>query len=253
MAVANTHSQWVNGNLVFYDKKYGAGWLDAVGPNVIKYIDDFVICPKSTAAAASLYLKEWVITHTSGAGGTSTETMVVPGNVKGGWLNLSPGSSENDGVEMQSESESFRVEANSPLYFGIRYKVDASSEADWLLGLVETDTTVMDGSSHGIYFKSIDGDNILYCCATKDGTTTKTLVASTGFAVDTVYVDEFLVTSTGSVEFWHNGTYVGQYTAGIPSTDLAVTLCFETGASNTSIDMFIDWIRCIQVLNARAT
>ena len=51
MAIANTHSQWINGALVFYPEGNEQRWLDAMGENVVKYIEDFVVTPESTAAA----------------------------------------------------------------------------------------------------------------------------------------------------------------------------------------------------------
>ncbi|KKL27252.1 hypothetical protein LCGC14_2387010, partial [marine sediment metagenome] len=48
-------------------------------------------------------------------------------------------------------------------------------------------------------------------------------------AADTAYICEFIVKSTGSVEFWFNGSTVGKYTAGIPSTDLAVSISCLAG------------------------
>ena len=249
MGNANTHSRWVNGNLVFYPEGNRQRWLDAFGDNVVKYIDDFAVTPHSTIAANAANNPEWVITHTSGG----AMSVVQSADLKGGWLNISPGPNDNDGINMQHRNESFRVEANSDLYFGIRYKADEATRNDFILGLVENDAVTIDGSSHGIFFKTTDGGTYLKCCTMKDGTTTKTLTATSSFAADTVYVDEFLVKSTGSVEFWHNGSTVGKYTTNIPSTDLAVTIAYETGAANSSQDLYVDYIRCIQLFNARAT
>ena len=250
MAVANTHSRWINGNLVFYPEGNGQRWLDAYGDNVVKYIDDFEVCPRSTNAAMTANNPNWIITHTSAGTGCS---LVKSADLKGGWLNLSPASNDNDGISMQHYSESFRVEANSPIYFGVRYKVSEVTQGDFLIGLCETDVSVLTNTSHGIYIKKVDGNTGLYCCTVKDETTAKTLIPTTALAADTVYVDEFSAWSTGLVEFWHNGSTVGQYTTPIPSTDLAVTVSFLSGAATSTEDLYIDYIRCIQLLNARTT
>jgi len=250
MAHANTHSKWINGYLVFYPEGNEQRWLDAIGENVIKYIDDFESCPKSTAAAMAANNPEWVITHTSAGTGHS---IVQAADIKGGWLNISPASNDNDGISMQHACESFRVETNSPIYFGVRYKFTEATQGDFLFGLCEQDVSVLTNTSHGIYFKKVDGNTSLYCCTVKDETTAKTLIPTTVLTTDTVYTDEFIVWSTGLVEFWHNGSTVGQYTTPIPSTDLAVSISFLSGAATSTEDMYIDWIRCIQLYNTRAT
>jgi hypothetical protein len=250
MSIANTHSKWELGAQVWYPEGNEQRWLDAHGDNVVKYIEDFAVCPRSTNAAMAANNPEWIITHTSAGAGCS---LVQPADLKGGWLNISPAASDNDGINMQHANESFRVEANSWLYFGVRYKVSEATQDDFLLGLCEQDVSVLTNTSHGIYFKKIDGETKLYCCTVKDQTTAKTLIATTGVAADTVYIDEFIVKSTGDVEFWHNGSTVGKYTTPIPSTDLAVTFHFLTGANTSTEDLYIDWVRCIQILNARAT
>lgn len=250
MGVANTHSMWINGAQVWYPEGNRQRWLDAFGENVIKYIDDFIVCPGSTAAAAAANNPEWIITHVEAAG---NDSIVQAADMKGGWMDLSPDANDNDGLNMQHANESFRVEANSWLYFGIRYKVTEATQDDWLVGLCEQDVSPLTNTSHGIYFKKIDGETKLYCCTVKDETTAKTLIATATVTTDTVYVDEFLAKSTGSVEFWHNGSTVGVYTTPIPSTDLAVTISFLTGAATSTEDMYIDWVRCIQLLNARTT
>lgn len=250
MGVANTHSQWVNGALVFYPDGNEQRWIDAIGDNVVKYIEDFVVTPHSTLAANAVNNPEWVITHTSAGSGMSD---VFAADIKGGWLNISPASNDNDEISMQHANETFRVEANSWMYFGARYKASEATQDDFLLGLCEQDNSVLTNTSHGIYFKKIDGETKVYCCTVKDQTTAKTLIATTGFAADTTYITEFIVKSTGSVEFWHNGSTIGVYTTPIPSTDLAVSISFLTGASNSSNDFYVDWVRCIQILNARAT
>lgn len=252
MAVANTHSKWTNGAQVWYPEGNEQRWLDAHGDMVVKYIDDFIVCPRSTNAAMAANNPEWTITHTSAGTGAS---IVQASNIRGGVMNLSPASNDNDGINMQHQEAAFSIASGttSPIYFGIRYQVDEATQTDFVVGLVEKDPVTIDGSSHGIFFKTTDGGTYVKACVMKDGTTTKTLVATTGLTADTWYIDEFIAWSTGSVEYWHNGSTVGKYTSNVPTTDLAVTIAFETGASNTSNDFFVDWIRAIQIVAARAT
>ena len=250
MAMARTHSKWINGAQVWYPDDNRQRWLEAYGDNVVKYIDDFVVTPKATAVATVANNPEWTISMVEGGG---DDTKVQAADLKGGWMNISPDSSENDGSNMQHANESFRAESNSPIYFGIRYKVSEATQDDLMFGLCEEDTSILTNTSHGIYFKKVDGGTSLTCGVIRDETSVATLIADASFAADTVYIDEFLVSSTGRVEFWHNGSTIGVYSAGIPSTDLAVSIQFLTGAATSTVDLWIDWIRCIQLLGSRAT
>jgi hypothetical protein len=252
MAVANTHSKWTNGAQVWYPEGNEQRWLDAHGDMVVKYLEDFNLCPRSTNAAAAANNPEWIITHTSGGTGSS---LVQASDTRGGVLNISPASSEDDGINMQHQGTAYSMPtaSTSPIYFGVRYKLDSATQSDFIVGLVEKETAVIDGSSHGIYFKTTDGGTYVKLGVAKDGTTDTTNVMTTGLAADVWYIDEFIAWSTGLVECWHNGAYIGSVTAGIPSTDMAVTIAYETGASNTSDDFYVDWIRAIQIVSARAT
>jgi len=252
MSIANTNSRWINGNLVFYANGNRQRWLDAIGENVVKYIDDFEICPYTTLQANSVMIKDWVITHTSAGTGHSG---VIPDDKKGGVMKLYAAANENDGIQMQSENEPFRVEANSPLYFGVRWRIEEETDSDMRIGLMETDVSVTTNTSHGIAFGTADGATTVLLHVIKDETTDKTLSMLSTIVADTWYIDEFLVSSTGSVKAWHDGTLIGDLTtSAVPSTDLAVTFAYLNGAGTMSgKGLELDWVRCIQLLNARAT
>jgi len=251
MAVANTHSRWVNGALVYYDgNDHRKSWLDAMGSNVVKYINDFVVCPRSTATAMAANNPEWIITHTSAGTGHSE---VKNANLSGGVMMLEPASNDNDGIDMQLFGEDFSPKTDCPLYFGVRYKCDENTQSDFIIGLVEHETAVIDGASHGIFFATTDAGTYVKLHVVKDVTTDKTTVMTTGLTNTGWNIDEFLVSSSSLVECWHNGTQMTSVTAGIPTTDLAVTIAFEAGAATSTYALYIDWIRCIQINNARTT
>lgn len=251
MGVANTHSRWVNGALVFYDgNDHRKAWLDAMGTNVVKYINDFTVCPRSTKAADATNNPEWIITHTSAGTGHSE---VKSADLTGGVMTLEPATNDNDGINMQLRGEDFSPKTDCPLYFGVRYKCDENTQSDFIIGIVEHDTVTIDGSSHGIFFATTDGGTYVKLHVVKDGTTDKTTNMTTGLTNTGWNVDEFLVSSTSKVECWHNNSYIGSVTAGIPSTDMAVTVAFEAGAANSTYNLYVDWIRCIQLNNARTT
>jgi len=250
MAVANTHSRWVNGALVYYDgNDHRKSWLDAMGSNVVKYINDFVVCPRSTIAANVVNNPEWIITHTSAGTGMSE---VKSANMRGGVLTLEPASNDNDGIVMQHQEEAFRTKTDCPLYFGVRYKCDEATQSDFALGLAEHDTAVFTNTSHAIFIKKVDGATAIKLHVVKDETTDSGTTMGTCSAT-AWNVDEFLVSSTSKVECWHNNTYIGSVTAGIPSTDMAVTMAFLAGAATSTYNLFVDWVRCIQINNARTT
>jgi len=251
MPVANTHSRWVNGALVYYDgNDHRKSWLDAMGSNVVKYINDFLTVPYTTAVASVTRSPEWIITLTT----AGSDSHIQSANLTGGALRLSPGKNEDDGIDMQLRGEDFSPKTNCPLYFGVRYKcASTDAQSDFIIGLAEHETALVDGTSHGIFFATTDAGTYVKLHVVKDVTTDKTSIMTTDMTSDTWHTDEFLVSSSSLIECWHDGTQMTSVTAGIPTTDMAVSIAFEAGAANSSHDLYIDWIRCIQINDARTT
>jgi hypothetical protein len=222
------HSQYVNGNLVWYENNR-ARWLDAVGADVTKYLDDF----------HTFNTGDWTITEV-GAGGTEALT-----DGAGGLLLLTTDALDDDSIEMQKVQEGFLLASGKECYFGIRLKVSEATESDFLVGLCITDTDLIDGMTEGVYFRKDDGDAYIDCVTETGGAETESSAVGT-LTANTNVILEFYFDGT-AVNFLINGTLVATHTAGIPATEeLTLSMAYQNGAANAKT-MTVDWIRAIQI------
>jgi len=247
-AYSLVRSRHVNGQLVFYDSTYLQRWVDAIGPNVVKYINDF-------NAEQGTALEGWTETAVGTSGALSYDE-------DGGVLFLYTAGDDGDSIQIQKLG-GYRAGVNDPLYFGIRWKIvgtTAGGSCGIVMGLCIEDTTVHGpaGVSDGIYFYSGSADTAL-SLRTELNTTAGSSNAGT-IAVDTYYVDEFYfngaaTTSLTTVEHWHDGTSMGKIATATICGDeaLGITIGFmdDAGHASATTGLCVDWVRAIQVLGSR--
>lgn len=234
------HSKWINGQLCYWDT-HQMRLLDAIGPNVRKYIDDFHHIP-----LASNLPTAW--TNTAVEVGTGSST-VIPQDEVGGVIRLDAAANENDGIQMQLHGESFTL--STVLYMGVRWNISENTQSDAFVGLSVTDTTFLAGNPNDfIGFITHDGDaNLDYQIA----------AGGTGSAVDTtvdLVNDTFVITemfydgnlTTPAIYVFVDGTFIAKVTANITATELRPTLAYLNGAGTMQHDgIEVDWFRCIQI------
>lgn len=234
--MASLHSRRVNNNLVYYSgNRYRA--LDAIGPNVKKFILDTVHLPIATDLTADGFTTTLV---EAGAG----ESGVA---LSDGTLLISTDAAENDGVNMQVTGEAFDFGAGNFIYFGTSLQISDATQSDLLVGLCITDTDLLGGMTDGVYFRKIDGSASLNFVLEKNSTET-----ASGSAVAT------MVDATNIIlEFVFNGGYVDSYVDGVLQTRLAITnlpddeqltpsIHFLTGAAAVKTCR-VNWLRVIQI------
>jgi len=232
------NSKYVNGNLVFVDAANKQRWLDAVGPNVCKFMDDFVATPFASADTPA----NWTVTLVETGGAEST---VALADGVGGLLLITTDAFDNDGVNMQVTKEAFKLASGKPCYFGTRLKISEATQSDFLVGLCITDTDLLGAMTDGVYFRKVDGSTSVNFVLEKNSTET------TG-AVHTAVADTYVI-----LEFYFDGTNVDAYVDGALQTRLAMTnlpddeeltpsIHFLTGAA-AAITMTVDWIRVLQI------
>jgi hypothetical protein len=232
------NSKWVNGNLVYVDSANKQRWLDAIGPNVCKFLEDFVATPFASADTPAA----WTVTLVEAGGGESTVALT---DGAGGLLLITTDANENDGVNMQVTKEAFKLASDKPCYFGVRFKISGATESDFIVGLCITDTTLLGGMTDGVYFRKVDGSTAVNFVLEKNSTET------TG-QVHTAVADTFV-----TLEFYFDGTNIDAYVDGVVQTRLAMTnlpddeeltpsIHFLTGAA-AAITMTVDWIKVIQI------
>ena len=244
MAMANVHSRYENGQLIFYEAGQRQRIVDAIGPNVIKYINDF---------SGEVGADDWIETAISAGSGTSA---IVARSEAGGSIRLDCAGSDNDGYQIQ-KLLGFVATANDPIYFGCRWEYSgaAPTAIDVIIGLTSgTTATIVSGVTDGIYFCVRDAAATLFL-TTEDNTSATDLTLATT-AVDTWYTNEFYFDgkATPSVYAWHNGAYIGASTAGIEQTNgLALTIAVLNGAAagESVTGLHVDYVRAVQLLAAR--
>lgn len=230
------HTKWVNSNLVYYD---GQRWLDAIGPTVCKFIEDFVGTPFSAADTPA----GWTVTLVEGGAGESTVALT---DGAGGLLLITTDAAENDGANLQVTNEAFKLASGKPCYFGIKFKVSEATQSDFLVGLCIADTDLLGGMTDGVYFRKADGSTDVKFVLEKDSTETESS------AVATATADTYV-----TLEFFFDGTNVDCYVDGTLQTRLAMTnlpddeeltpsIQYLAGSVNAKT-MTVDWIRAIQL------
>lgn len=232
------HSKYVRGNLVFYDT-YLHRWLDAVGPDVFKFILDTVFLPvDDTTGDPDGMTLTLVDTDTDGAD--------AAGLVDGTWQ-IVTNDAENDGSNIQVKGEAFDFASNNLVYFGIKLQVNDATQSDLLVGLCITDTTLLGGMTDGIYFECLDGSTDINFVLEKDSTET-TSAAAVGTLADATDV---------VLEFFFDGTYVDCFVDGVEQTRLAVTNLPDNEQLTPSVHwltgeaaaqtLTVKWMRAIQI------
>jgi len=212
--------------------------VDAIGSDVVKYIDDFVV-----GGGPDANWDAWTVTRVETGAGESTITSGDTGN---GTMLLTTDAAENDGLNCQLLGESFKLETGKPLYFGARIQsISNTTESDLFIGLAITDTDILGGVTDAIGFKKVDGSTDLTFVITKNSVTTtasglKTLAASTAYTV------EFAWTGT-ALQVFVDGVFItGPAITNLPDDEeLRVSVHFLTGEA-VAKSCTIDWIRCVK-------
>lgn len=233
--------QRIKGNLVYIDRgTHMKRLVDAIGPDVVKYIDDFVSGPGVDDA----FDGAWTATRTAGGDGDSTLTRV---DGIGGHARITTDNAENDGINAQLIGESFELTSDQVLYFGaFGVTISEAEQSDFFLGLAVTDTDILGGVTHRVGFQSVDGSTALRAMVEKS--TTETLSTSLATLVDATAINLEFYWDGSTLEFFVNGAsaWVPALT-NLPNDEaLRVTWQFLTGAANAET-MDIDRITVIQI------
>ena len=198
-------SRFVKGNLVF-TSGHLKRFVDAIGPDVVKDVDDFVRGPGIDTA----FDNEWTVTRVEAGAGESTVTRT---DAIGGALLITTDAAENDGVNMQGIGEAFELTSDQVLYFGaLGLKVSDATQSDFFIGLAITDTDILGGVTDRIGFEKLDGATDVKFMCEKDST--ETLSASLHTLADNTAVD---------LEFFWDGAGLEVFVNGVSVASPAVT------------------------------
>lgn len=230
-------TRFTRNSIIFLD---GQTWFDAFGPNVTKFIEEFVNTPfdgADTPAAFTVTLVE------AGAG---ESTVALKPGADGGVLVITTDAAENDGVNMQAKGEAFKP-LTYPIYFGCRFQISEATQSDFLIGLCITDTDLLGGMTDGIYFRKVDGSTTMAFVLEKDSTETSTNYGTAVAAGVTL-----------KLEFYFDGTNVDWYvndvlqtrpaTTNLPNDEYLTPSIQVLTGSAAIITADVGYLRAIQIL-----
>ena len=185
----------------------------------------------------------WTVT---GITATSTGTLVMA-DAAGGWLNLTGGTHDGSGIQMQSDGEMYIPAANKDIYFEAAIKIADADDIDWFLGLASTDTNVFSTDpSDIIAFRGDDGDaNIDF--QTRKATSGDQADTTSDVSNGTAVLLGFHVRGVTNVTPFINGTALTPVTATIPIVEMALTFGMLNGGTTGNNTFGIDWARIVQL------
>jgi len=189
-----------------------------------------------------------LVSSTSLAGFSTTVVSsgtLVMADAAGGVLQLTPGGTEDHGVQIQTNGEMFLPAATKDIWFECRVRGNDVTEVDWFLGLCTTDTSIIASNPNdAIGFWTHDGDvNIDFEVADGTGTPTDT---TSDLANNTWVRLGFYVNGVTSVTPYINGTAGTAVTANIPAVEMALSFACTTGEGSVNT-LDIDWYKIVQL------
>lgn len=180
-------------------------------------------------------LVSWTETATSVGAGTSAAAIA---DADGGILRITTAANEDDGLFIESQGESFLIEAGKKTWIKARFALGDAIQSDFIIGLHSTDTTPQDATLRFL-FESVDGSAALYFnvddnTTDADSDTVATLADDT-FVVVTAYYD-----GKGNIELFLNDVKITTMTSvDVPGAEMAIGMGYlngAAGAETTDID-----------------
>ena len=217
---------------------YRKFWQDLPRTDFYEYFNDFLIAQDYAAA-------DWTITTTEAGAGAATEAIST--GARGGILVITNDAADNDLDFFQSTIEQYKFVTGKALEFECRFKLLEVLQADLVLGLQITDSTMLDVTD-GIFFQKDDGDALLDFHVEKNNTATDvagvaTLVADTWIKVGFYYDGD----DDHKIQIFVNDVRVGAAAlTNVPDDEeLAISFGVQNGEAVANV-LSIDYIRCIQ-------
>ena len=235
---ADVKGKVISGNLVYWDT-HEKRIVDAIGPDVTQYANDF---SSGGPAVDAAFDDDWTVTRVETGAGESTMAII---DGVGGALQITTDALENDGINAQVIGEAFKVAAGNTVYFGARIKASATTQNDFFIGLAITDTEILGGVTDRIGFQKLDAVTAVTAMLEKDSTET---LSGTLATLDTSYHTYEFYYDGSTVEFFIDG--VSAYKPAVTNLpndeELRVSLQYLAGEA-VAKTLDVDWIRVVQI------
>ena len=232
----------IHGHIVYTDAQYAHRWLDVVGPNAVKWREEFVTFPiDDTSKNPTAYTTTEV----------GTCTIALAAGADAGNCVITTGATENNGLQIQALGEAFKLVQGYPFYLGAKFALSDVSEVDAAVGLSITDTTLLaDGATDTFMFRTDDDVSVMHLIVEQDSA--ETLAAGYTLTDGAVVTAEVEYDGEGTATVYINGIEVATVSdqdANWPSDEyLTPTIAILTGetAANT---FTLEWARIFQIRN----
>lgn len=179
-------------------------------------------------------LVSWTETATSVGTGTSAAAIA---DADGGILQITTAANEDDGLFIESQGESFKIESGKKAWIKARFSVGDAIQSDLIIGLHSTDTTPLD-ATHRFAFISEDGSAALFFNV-DDGTTDADSGTVATLADDTFVVVGAYYDGAGSIALFLNDAHVATMTdVDVPGGELAIGIGYLNGAAGAETSDF---------------
>ena len=178
---------------------------------------------------------------------SSSGTLVMADRL-GGWLDLTGGTHDGAGIQMQTDGEMYLPAAGDYIFFEASVKAADADDLDWFLGLSKTDTNVFSTDPASlIAFRGDDGDaNIDF--QVRSGGVGAQADTGSNLGDGTAVRLGFLVDGITSVTPFVNGAAGTRVTTNIPTEELTITYGMLNGGTTGNNTFGLDWVRVVQVL-----
>lgn len=182
---------------------------------------------------------DWTVTEV----GTGSRAL---GDAAGGALVVTNAAADDDTNQLQKTGEAFKFATGKPCWFEARLKVSDPTQADLLVGLAITDTTLIGGNTDGANFRLTDGSAALSFVTEKNSTETTTAAVATLVANTYVRLGIFF-DGAGSVYAYVDGVLVATHTTNVcDDEELRISFAHQNGEAVAKV-LTIDFVRCCQI------
>jgi len=230
--------QTVNDNIVLVGDTKSYRWLDAWGPDVVKYVPDQSILTASSEPLG------WTNTET----GTNT---TVDSVAAGGLLTYTTGATDFNGYSNQLLGSAFAAVTGNPFYFGGGFTLSEATQSDFLYGLCGVDTTLTAASAAhaigvgagGFFFSKLDASTDIYFNVYSVGTAIASVKAGTMTTAAHEYDCYF---DGNSVMAYFDGELIATVSESIPVTVCTPSVSVRNGAS-AAVILNSSWMKAIQI------
>lgn len=228
--------------LVYFDDRYLQRIVDVIGADVTKFMLE-----NSTPIGAADPAR-FICTMTEAGVGT---TEMVNSVTAGEKLTITTAANEYDGINAQAHGESFKLDTSKKLYFGCKISIDDATQSDFLVGIAETDTTLLNAAgSHaialggdGVFFSKLDGSTTIAAKMYKNGAETSSADYGTAMGTSATWYEIYWDRET--VYFYVNNTLVTSTAASLADNDMMVSINFRNGSAAVRL-ADIHQLKCFQ-------